>query len=415
MPSPVTPSDGAHAAGSGPGSKEDLNFNLPNIQHSAKSQPETPLVFKARLWYNLSMVINHKNHGNHKVSSIILLISSLLFLAIVTSCKHGFNSSDAEKEYEATQNQYRKLLESPDLIPETRYGLVKSIATGMHAKKDYTQLILFLTEWVENHPDDTYNAYWLLMTANAYLENDAKPMAEYYFERILHNYDDLVVQEKSVHYLCLQHLIQISTVPANRISYFNQLITRFPNEVSITELYVRMALEYENEGEWPQALRCFQKFLEQDDAATIQISGIPNAYMMARQLIDFNKSSKDWTFETLDGLVSAVRRAINNYDPWLLESYKSKVNFFSMSWRQDETADNAQSEFSMGSYMVGNTIRCSSTLDETSTPTEAYLRTWGWTSYLNVWYFYFRKVNFPADPDIHGRWEWAGIYFGEKL
>ena len=25
------------------------------------------------------------------------------------------------------------------------------------------------------------------------------------------------------------------------------------------------------------------------------------------------------------------------------------------------------------------------------------------------------KVNFPADPEIHGRWEWAGIYFGEKL
>ena len=28
---------------------------------------------------------------------------------------------------------------------------------------------------------------------------------------------------------------------------------------------------------------------------------------------------------------------------------------------------------------------------------------------------YFRKVNFPLDPDIHGNWEWAGIYMGEKL
>ncbi len=49
MPSPVTPSDGARTAGSGPGSKENLSFNLPNIQHSAKSQPKTPLVFKSRL------------------------------------------------------------------------------------------------------------------------------------------------------------------------------------------------------------------------------------------------------------------------------------------------------------------------------------------------------------------------------
>ncbi|MCI6442425.1 MAG: tetratricopeptide repeat protein, partial [Spirochaetia bacterium] len=47
--------------------------------------------------------------------------------------------------------------------------------------------------------------------------------------------------------------------------------------------------------------------------------------------------------------------------------------------------------------------------------TEAYLRTTGWSNYVNVWYLYFRKVNFPADPEIHGRWEWAGIYYGEKL
>jgi len=24
-------------------------------------------------------------------------------------------------------------------------------------------------------------------------------------------------------------------------------------------------------------------------------------------------------------------------------------------------------------------------------------------------------VNFPADPKVHGNWEWAGIYFGEKM
>ena len=285
----------------------------------------------------------------------------------------------------------------------------------MLSVKTYPQLILFLTEWVETHPDDMFNSWWLLMTAFAYYENDAQPVAAYYFERILNGYEDLIVQGKSVHFLCLRYLIQITKDPAQRITYFNQLINRFPNNVSITELYVRMALEYEKQGEWNQALKTFQLFLKQEDASTIQIPDVPNAYMMARQLIDFNNSDKDWTFETLDSLVNAVKRAISAYDYTKLDAYKSKVNFFAMSWRQEETATNAQEGFSMSAYMHGNRIRYSDTLDESSSPTEAYLRTWGWSNYINVWYFYFRKVNFPADPDIHGRWEWAGIYYGEKL
>lgn len=65
--------------------------------------------------------------------------------------------------------------------------------------------------------------------------------------------------------------------------------------------------------------------------------------------------------------------------------------------------------------MTGNRIRYNEEISADSGPTEAFLRTTGWNSYLTVWYLYFRKVNFPADPDIHGRWEWAGIYYGEKI
>jgi len=136
-----------------------------------------------------------------------------------------------------------------------------------------------------------------------------------------------------------------------------------------------------------------------------------------RHLLDFNNSAKDWTFETLDELKAAVIKAIRNYDWRALDRYKAKVNFFSMSWKQEETDANAQEVFSMRDWMRGNRIRCSDTLDETSTPNEAYLRTWGWTNFsgVSVWYLYFRKIDFPLDPDINGNWEWAGIYIGNKL
>lgn len=342
--------------------------------------------------------------------AVIFLFSNFLFF----SCDR-YEQENLPKSFFTTQEQLKTLLEQNNLSAETRYAVVNRIANNLLSVKDYNSLILFLTDWVESHPDDTYNAYWLLMTAYAYLENNAEPIAEYYFERIINNSSDLIVQGHSVHFLCLQHLIQISTVPANRIIYFNQLVNRFPDDVSQTELYYRLALEYEKEGEWDQAIKSYKLFLEQTDSSTIQITGIPNAYLTAKQLIDFNNSPKDWTFESIDSLVAAVKSAISSYNWRKLDQYKSKVNFFAMSWRQDETDTNAQENFSMRSFMQGNRIRYSANLDETSSPTEAYLRTWGWSNYVNIWYLYFRKVNFPADPEIHGRWEWAGIYFGEKL
>ena len=215
--------------------------------------------------------------------------------------------------------------------------------------------------------------------------------------------------------MCLQNLIQISKTPANRIKYFNDLINRFNENINTTELYLRLAMEYEKDNQWDKALKTYEQFLKRSDASTIQIPGEPNAYKNARHFVDFSKSSKDWTFESLPALETAVKRAIRNYDWRSLDKYKAKVNFFSVAWNLDETDAKFQEEFSMKDWMRGNAIRFNEKLDETSNPNEAYLRTWGWSTYVSVWYLYFRKVNYPLDPDINGNWEWAGIYIGNKL
>lgn len=302
-----------------------------------------------------------------------------------------------------------------DLSDESRFSVLNQLSQTMLNDNRTDDVILLLTDWVNSHPDDQYNAWWLLMTASAYLQADAAPMAEIYFERIINNYDDLSIKGKSVHMICLQNLIKISDEPENTAEYFSRLVSQFPDSVNKTELYARLAVEYEKLGEWNQVLKSWSDFLAQSDASTIQIAGLPNAYSTARDLIDFNNSSKNWTFESLGALETAVKKAISAYDYNTLEKYRSKVNFFSMSWRQDASQENSLANFTMRDFMQGQRIRYNDELDDSSTPTEAFLRTWGWSSYVNVWYLYFRKVNFPLDPDINGRWEWAGIYYGEKL
>lgn len=345
-----------------------------------------------------------------------ILLASLIIITSFTGCAKKSSSQNTTDNFASKQiKELQDHLENSVLIDKQRYSIINQLANNYLAQKDYQGLILFLTDWVEKNPDDMYNSYWLLMTAYAYLSIDAEPVAEYYFDKILQQSQDLLVKGNSVHFLCLQNLIQISKTPRHRIKYFNELINQFSDNINKTELYLRLALEYEKESMWKEALETYKLFLAQKDATTIQIAGEPDAFKNARHFVDFNESSKDWTFESLPELEEAVKKAIKNYDWKALDSYKAKVNFFSMSWKQDELDANAQSEFSMKSFMRGNRIRYNETLDESSTPNEAYLKTWGWSTYVPVWYLYFRKVNFPIDPDIHGNWEWAGIYMGNKL
>ena len=159
------------------------------------------------------------------IRKVFRFAAAAFFSIIIMSCakdrKCAILPEAFSKQYKNTQNLLISLLEKKETKGETRYAVVNRIANNMLSVKDYASLVHFLTNWVELHEDDSYNAYWLLMTAYAYLENEAEPIAEYYFERIINNYNDLIVQGKSIHFICLQHLIQISSSPANRISYFN--------------------------------------------------------------------------------------------------------------------------------------------------------------------------------------------------
>lgn len=347
-----------------------------------------------------------------KLALLSLMRASVLAacLMLLPSCA-GKSVSRADED--ETQRELEALLLQPGISSESRFAITNKIATKMLSDGNFYDLILYLTDYVESNEDDEHDSYWLLMCAYAYIQMNQEKVAEYYFERIIRNYPDLMVKGQSIHYMCLERLIQISTNHENRINYFNTLISQFPSEVSITEMYVRLAREYEQTGEWARALKTYNMFLEQPDASSIQIADLHDIYNYARHLITFNNSPKNWTFATLDELASATKDAISHYQPRRLDTYRSKVNFFAVSWRQDENVPTGQVEFSMQNFMKGNRIRFSENLIPGPTINEAYLRTTGWTTGVPTWYFYFRKVNFPADPKIHGRWEWAGIYIGE--
>ena len=194
-----------------------------------------------------------------KQRAVFLFILTTLLCPLILSCRQTSYSSTFTAE--ETQKQLNNLLQTQELDSKQRYTIINQIANSILAAEDYQGAILLLTEWVEKNPDDMYNSYWLLMTAHAYLSLGAEPVAEYYFDRILTKCPDLLVKGNSIHFMCLQNLIQISKTPSHRIKYFNELINRFPQNINTTELYLRLALEYENDNQWDQALKLCELFV----------------------------------------------------------------------------------------------------------------------------------------------------------
>jgi len=350
------------------------------------------------------------------ILTIVAFFSSCSLPAPLSSVFKVANSDSyyivgTAKEKETLSDLFH-LLELETKGGEEQFAVVREIGNELLRLEDYGRLTNFLTEWVDKHPEDPYDGYLLLMTAYTYLKEDAKPVAALYFNRIVKNYPDLMVQGQSIHLACLNKLIGLVNKPEQRIWYYQELIARFPDKIDLGVAYFMLAQSYEQIGAWDAAIQTYTKILPYYNSS---IPGFPDAFGYAKKIVDFYNSPKDWSFETLDDLVKAIQSALDAGSSKLLNKYRAKVNFFAMSWEQENSDTTNMTEFNFSDFMSGNRIRYSPTVDSSSNANEAYLKTWGWSQRISTWYLYFRKINFPADPEIHGRWEWAGVYYGEKF
>jgi len=316
-----------------------------------------------------------------------------------------------------TKQELRALirkLENENNAPETRFILNNQIINLYFENGAYQKMNLFLTTHVANHPEDQYNAYYLLLVAENYKTAEAYPFAVHYFERVLKNYSDLLLEgNRSVHYICLTNLVSMVDEPGIRVNYYKELLERFRDNIDKGATYYHLARTYEELGKWDLAMQHFKEYLKYPETT---IKENPNAREQVTSAVAFyDMPKKDWTYENLDRLVAIIRDAIWRKNIRRLNSLRTGVGFFVRAW---EDADSEQELELLNDLTIffeqGKTVRSSAELDIDSNDKEAYLRTTGWGYRIPTWYLYFRMIEFPADPDIHGEWEWAGIYLGEK-
>ncbi|MDR2965162.1 MAG: tetratricopeptide repeat protein [Treponema sp.] len=296
---------------------------------------------------------------------------------------------------------------------EDEFAVAREIAACFIRLKDYDRLVHFLSDRAIKNPDDPYNSYYLLMIAYAFMQQESSPIAALYLELIVKNYPDFIINDESIHLVCLKHLISLVNNPERQIWYYNELISRFPESIDLGAAYFMLGQACEKIGDWEGAISAYTNYLPY--TGTTIIPGFPNADQYARQQVDYSISYKDWTFESLPALRAAIENALDTGSSWQLSRIQAKANFFGRSWGQTEADDARMVDFNIAEFMYNNRIRYAPALDASSIASEAFFRTTGWSSYLPTCYLYFRKIYFPQDPEIHGRWEWAGVYYGEKF
>lgn len=303
---------------------------------------------------------------------------------------------------------------------EERFSVVREIANEYGRFNDNSRIINFLGERLEDRPDDPYAGYYMLRIADCYIAEGAPAIAALYFDMAVRTRRDLIVRGSSIHLACLKQLVNLVEDPARKAWYYEQLIARFPEKIDIGAAYFMLGQAYEKLGLRRETLEAYSNLMPY--YGTI-IPGFPDAYSYAKQMVDLNhilrtlgteRARLDRTFESLPALISAIKGALNEGDAYRLWGYRARVNFFARSWTQIGGDDDI-TDFNLSFLSTSSKIGYADELSEGSGPNDAYLKTWGWTKFTPTWYFYFRKIYFPMDPQINGRWEWAGVYYGERF
>ncbi len=304
--------------------------------------------------------------------------------------------------------QYRSLADEGG-VP---FPVVERAAQTVRENDGEPAMVRFLTNHVQSYAADPNNSYYLSVIGNTYQALDAPDLARQYYRRALYRYPDVVVRSVSSHRVAVRELLEIVSTPRERIEYLHYLRDFFPDAVDPGILAYYLGEAYERAGLWDEAYESYRRYLSIPE---VDIPGVPEARRVVTRRLAFYDSDRRWTYADLDLLVDEIKGSLWTQNATRLLRLRAGANFFAMSWEQEESDENSDiPTFDIGAFMRRSRVRFSDELEITSNANEAYLRTWGWSHRIPTWYLYFRRVDFPADPDVHGTWEWAGILFGES-
>jgi tetratricopeptide (TPR) repeat protein len=346
-----------------------------------------------------------------KKNIVLFSIYLLLFLISVLSCQIGSvkpafsHILDRLAEWEL---RHEEALDNGEHVLYLQQ-LVELAQTGEERSNAIRTLLAFHARY----PYDPYGAFVSLILAEAFENEGQTSFSRHYYERSLRYPLDVRVSGEPVQLRAARKLYSVETDPARKITLARMFIEKYASFVDVPRLLYELGFLYEQNAQFDESYKSFTEFLKNSGSVA---QSDPNTVDDIRNRLNLYTLKRDWGYKSLNDLVNRVKTAIRAKDVRTVSLLRSKNRFFSMSWLQEKNDFNSVIDFDMNRFIYNSSgIYFENQLEPFSNSQEAFLKSRGWGVQMPVWYLYFRKVDFPADPNYHNSWEWAGVYFGDTL
>lgn len=342
-----------------------------------------------------------------KKSPALVLVILVAALTILQSC--GDSRRDAE-----TNQLVSEIAKFNDLSSGQHVGYLMQLTELYGRAGTIKKAIPILTTFLETHPHDPFQGFTTAMLAEVWELAGEPEIAKMYYQMSLNSAQEVKLKGVSIQFNTIQKLLRMESVPDRLVPLLERMLREYAKDIDHGLLNYQLGFLYEKTGDYNKSLGAFNAFLQDPGA---QFDTASQEYRDVVERVQLYNMKRNWTKPTLQQLVNEIQAAVRAKNVDAIVSLKApKGKFFSMSWLQEKTDFNSIIDFNIERFILSSRgISFENQLESYSNSQEAYLRSWGWSSYMPVWYLYFRKVDFPADPEFNGTWEWAGVYFGDTV
>ncbi len=284
---------------------------------------------------------------------------------------------------------------------------IKSIFLDSGKEKELLQFFGELAEKEKNI--DIKNLIYFIISDFIW-EIGNKDIAIFYMLKVNESSYSIEYNYNPIGYYIAKRIINSEASNKIKEKMYNLLLTDYKNIIDIPYTLYEFSQLYKEELEINKAVKIMQEILKyplNNDYIneSININDI-------KADINFNNYQKLWIYQDLETLINNIKNAIEKQDKALLDSFVSK-NDFSIKLFQKENK-RRWTYYELKVHDKWNSrISFSPKLEDFSNNNEAFLKTSNWDFIdMRVWYFYFKKVNYPYDIRVNNGWEWAGILLG---
>lgn len=306
-----------------------------------------------------------------------------------------------------------------DQSPEADFVRIATIQQALGDLKLHREAVDFLQSPQVQRLCPQYAPLLTYFQAMHYHALGYTPLAIHLVRRLEKEAGEIVYRGNSLRPALLDFLVRNGSEALERLRWIRALSAIATARQMPIELSHQLGRAYQEVGFWDKAIQTYRFTLSLPGARDRLDKG---EYNRMKTLVAYHANPPNVISRSLPWLVSRIREALERGDVWALSSLQSRADFVIQYWGQERAHHpNPDPEtFFLGLLQFSRnlegaiTVRWDPSPHEMSTDDEVYIKTTNWyADWLNA-YFYFRKIFYPPRADIHGSWEWAGLYLGGK-